>query len=335
MASPDGDGSTPERLRQEAAEWFARLNTRRIDAQTLQAFRVWRKAPGRRAAFAEIEAVYGRSAEVKDAPEIRAALEAALARGPRKGRRRLGAIVLASAAAVTVAAIIAVVGAWPPTGLPNPLGKTYATTIGEQRNLRLADGSRLWLDTDTRVTVHFKPQTRTITITQGQALFEVAHAPERPFKVVAGDTEVVALGTRFDVRRGRSGEIVTLLEGEVEVRKGPDQVRLRPGQQIVATQALSQPQAVNLKVASSWTEGRIIFEATPLADAIEEVNRYSQRKINLAAPDAADDPISGAFETGDVTAFAAAVAQLHGLKVVSQGSQHITLAQGTSQGAAP
>ena len=335
MASPDGDGSTPERLRQEAAEWFARLNTRRIDASTLEAFRQWRKAPGRRAAFAEIEALYGRSAQLADAPEIRAALEAALARKPRASKRRIGAFVLASAVAFILVSTLATTGPWRLTNLPDPLGQTYATAIGEQRNLRLADGSRLWLDTDTRVTVRFRPEARMITIAQGQALFEVAPAPERPFKVVAGDTEVVALGTRFDVRRGRSGVIVTLLEGEVDVRKGSEQVRLRPGQQIVAAQALSPPQMVSLEIASSWTEGRIIFEATPLAEAIEEVNRYSQRKIHLAAPDAADDPISGAFETGDATAFANAVAQLHGLSVISQGSQQITLAQGTSQGAAP
>lgn len=327
MPASRGEDADDTRIQQEAAAWFARLNTQRVDAATLEAFRVWRKAPGRRAAYAQVESVYSRSGELKLDPQIEALLQAALERhplpaGPKRPALR---VMIAGSALVVGLVVLGLVSVGLPRFLPHSEREAYVTAVGEQRSLRLPDGSRMWLDTDTQVRVRMTPASRDIILLQGQAMFEVAHDGERPFRVGAGETSITALGTRFDVRRNDARVVVTLLEGEVEVRRGAAEARLRPGEQITSTRSLGSPTSVNLEIASSWTQGRLIFDATPLAEAVEEVNRYSTRKLSIQTQEATNDRISGAFDAGDIEAFAQAVAQLHDLQIQS-GPEGLTLA---------
>src|SRR5690606_31466403 len=154
----------------------------------------------------------------------------------------------------------------------------YVTAVGEQREITLLDGSHVRLDTDTRMRVRFNEGTRRILLDRGQALFEVAHRAQQPFVVQAGDTEVTALGTRFDVRRSADvrGARVTLVEGSVAVTGG-DGVnrrdwRLQPGEQLNTAARSAKPRSVDVTVATSWAKGRLVFQNTPLQDAVAEVN---------------------------------------------------------------
>lgn len=95
--------------------------------------------------------------------------------------------------------------------------EVYSTGIGEQRSLTLADGSTIALNARSRVEVRYTEDRRSVELVEGQALFQVAKNPRRPFVVRAGDARVRAVGTAFDVWRGRSGTVVTVVEGRVAV----------------------------------------------------------------------------------------------------------------------
>lgn len=328
MAGLKSGAPPPDVLRKEAAQWFARLNTKQVSAATLEAFRQWRKAPGRRDAYAEIEAAWAQTAQAEGQPQVQAALRSALEKtNPQPWAvtpRRRG---LAWGGLVAALGLIVVVGIWRPAGPWPGFGhETYATAVGEQRSLRLADGSRVWLDTDTRLSIHLAASRRDVTLHRGQAMFDVARDPARPFTVRAGETSVRALGTRFDVRRSGDQVRVTLVEGKVQVAQPRSEaLTLSPGQQVLAADTLGRPTQVDLTSATSWTEGRIVFEAAPLHQAVAEVNRYSPRKIILDAPRAANDKVTGAFDSGDLDAFVLAVSQLHGLEVAEADDDRVRL----------
>lgn len=312
-----------EAVLKEAAAWFARLNTRSISSATLEDFRTWRQEPGRRDAYAEIERAWRRTSALAGGADMAAAVDEALARGGRRPGWGRSPAVLVGVLLALVMSVGAGLLAWP--GLA---GRTYATGIGEQRLVQLADGSRVRLDTDTRLSVRLTGKARRIRLERGQAFFDVAHDATRPFVVDAGAADVRALGTRFDVRRDSGLVRVTLVQGSVEVRPAAAAARpvvLRPGEQVTADGGLSPPRRIDVTAATSWTDGRIIFHAVPLNAAVAEVNRYSRRRIVLDAPSVAGEAVTGAFDSGDVDAFVSAVSELHGLRARPEGEDVIRL----------
>ena len=301
-----------EQAKTEAADWFARLNRRDVSSADMEAFRIWRKAPGHKEAYDEVDAFWRRSEELKNDPDIKAAVQGALDRStPRPvlaQRRRYGL-------AFALILLACLGGGYLLLG-----PKVYSTGVGEQRTVQLADGSSVMLDTDSQVVVRLSGARRDIRLGRGQAMFEVAHDAKRPFVVTAGATSVTALGTQFDVRRERDGATVTLVRGAVEVRErsgGDAQVwRLAPGQRVATQAAAPTPSHVDVDSATSWTSGRLIFHAMPLREAVAEFNRYERRKIEVADGPVGDALVSGIFAVGDADTFIGSVAELHDLTVV-------------------
>lgn len=309
---------TPDRrIRKEAADWFARLNARTVSVGDLEAFRAWRAAPDHRAAYDAVEAAWRRSGTLIGAPDIEAALAEAVVRPHRRPRVMGGALL---AAGVAILAVVAA-GLW-----HQSRSTRFITETGERRIVRLSDGSELHLDTASLVTARLGTDRRDLTLVRGQAFFVVAPDRERPFTVTAGATRVVALGTRFDVRRDGSDVRVTLVEGAVSVRstEGQRSWRLAPGEQIVTRASApetARPVRVDAAQVTAWTEGRLAFDALPLGRALAEVNRYETRPLTLAAGVDPTLPISGVFDAGHGPAFAEAAARLHGLTVQTEADQ--------------
>src|SRR5690606_14686343 len=100
--------------------------------------------------------------------------------------------------------------------------QVYSTGIGEQRTVKLADGSIVHLNTDSSLRVEYSPATREVHLVEGEALFVVAKEPARPFRVEAGQTTVQALGTQFNVYRRAGGIEVSVIEGAVRVADKQD-----------------------------------------------------------------------------------------------------------------
>ena len=123
-------------------------------------------------------------------------------------------------AAAAAAAIVLASGLWmyqriAPTPLAAPVQLT--TRHGEQLSERLADGSVLHLNTDTTVSIDLRERTRRIHLEAGQAMFEVAHDPRRPFTVYAQSLAVTAVGTMFDVYQHTDGVVISVISGTVAV----------------------------------------------------------------------------------------------------------------------
>lgn len=145
----------------------------------------------------------------------------------------------------------------------------FATAIGERRDVTLADGSQLLLDSGSQIEVSWHPLSRRVALRAGQVLFEVSPARYRPFVVSAGSTDIRVLGTRFNVRRLDDDVRVTLERGRVEVGTSATAqapVVLLPGQQVDAIGGQLTPLAkVDAATAMAWKDDRLVFERTPWA----------------------------------------------------------------------
>lgn len=314
------DRSKDGRVTREAGAWHALLNDThpRIETEDLEAFSAWQSDPKNRAAYDRIDDISRSVRALQDDPDIRLATAEALARGPerrrfvmRLGTRRVRVVVGALVAASVVASV---------AGGYIALRPTYATDVGQTFSARLADGSRLTLDTDSQVRVRFSEGERRIELLRGQALFEVAHNAQRPFIVQAGDTRVRATGTRFEVRKTGEDVRVTLTQGSVEVvdRDAKTKTwRLKPGEALTlraAAPTAATPTPVDVQTATSWTTGSVTFQDMPLDEAVAELNRYSREKIVLGEGAPRTRRISGVFSTGDNDDFIAALSAYYGLK---------------------
>ncbi len=204
-------------------------------------------------------------------------------------------------------------------------GHQYSTPIGGLDTVPLADGSRITLNTDTRIRVELSDTERRIELDKGEAFFEVAKDPARAFVVQVNDKRVTAVGTRFSVRRvgdgARAGEIeVVVTEGRVKLEQGPPAFvpGSKAGPAVGSATALDagavartsrtevlvrQGLAPEAEQLLSWRTGFLVFEATTLADAVAEFNRYSTRKIVVADPSIAALRIGGNFRSSNTDAF--------------------------------
>ncbi|MBL8266569.1 FecR family protein [Steroidobacter sp.] len=189
----------------------------------------------------------------------------------------------------------------------------YSTPVGGLDSVALDDGSHVILNTDSRIRVALREHERRISLTQGEAFFDVAKDASRPFVVEAGDKRIVAVGTKFSVRRTDSGVQVVVTEGSVRVETGGGAV-LRPKETLLKAGSIAQTAedddvSVRPDVSSeidkllSWREGYVAFETMTLAEAVAEFNRYNARKIVIASPTIGGLRISGKFRTDNTDAF--------------------------------
>jgi transmembrane sensor len=230
------------------------------------------------------------------------------------------------AAAATVAGLVTGLWAW-----QGYMRTHVSTAIGEIRELRLADGSRVTLGTQSRVSLHYESALRGVRLESGEALFKVTKDPERPFVVQAGNVRVRAVGTEFDVRHSDRGVEVAVAEGAVDVwRELTSQeppVRVAAGsrtfitrEQISAPEALTEAQVVR---SVEWTTGIIDFNGMTLAEAAAELNRYNRRAIVIADPELAAHKIIGRFRATDPVAFANAAAAMLDARLKADNDQLI------------
>lgn len=190
--------------------------------------------------------------------------------------------------------------------------KTVSTARGKQRVILLTDGSQITLNTSSRARVHYSGALRGVQLLEGEALFDVAKDPRRPFVVAAADRQVVALGTAFGVRLDGTAVQVTLVEGSVAV----DKVKLSPGQQLIA-EARQTPivRTVDTARATSWRDGWLVLNRDTVREAIKEVSRYTDEEIVCDDPRLMDLHVSGTFRTGEIEGFLNALAEIHPLTV--------------------
>jgi len=298
----------------EAADWFARLSRTPIETEELTAFQRWSRDPANLAAYNHIEDVSRAVRGLRDDPVMRAAARQALARPPEGAGRGLATDWRAWGSGLAFAGVV--LGA---VLTFKSLGaETYSTRIGEISSLRLDDASQVRLNTDSKLRIRFSDGQRRVELLRGQAYFEVAHDAARPFVVAAGPAQVRAVGTQFDVRRAGPQVRVVLAEGRVAVTDKPagkDGWTLAPGQELVlGGSAAARPTSVDVAAVTSWRTGELTFHDMTLADAVDELNRYSKTKIILGQSAPRQLKISGVFKAGDIAEFTSAASMLYGLR---------------------
>lgn len=263
---------------EQALEWVARLATGEADGEALAEFARWRdRDPRNEKALIAARRLWldiGTPLEAARDPAVVA--RAAVQRSGKRAAYRM----LAAAAALTLA--VGIGRQW-----SHDWRYDQVTAVGEQRAVALADGSTMWLDTDSAVDLDIDEHGRRVRLARGEAYFDVRKNPKLPFVVDAGTGRVKVLGTAFSVRREGEDVRVTVQRGRVEVSgRGTAAVLLAPDQTVWLRRGdvYKQPRFVDAERALSWRRGRLQFENRPIAEVLEELRRYDPRYVVLDYP---------------------------------------------------
>lgn len=342
----DGTGNERERqvIADEAAEWFV-ANREPLDAARRAAFGEWLRRSTRHEeeylalmrVARRVQRARGQSPSVEallaDARSEEATKEATNVTPMAAERRARRAPFLRQpwlyAAVAAGVACLALLMFWGRGNPPAPQtawapGDRYSTLHGQQLTKVLADGSVLHLNTDSVVYVRYEQSLRRVMIERGQVMFNVAHDPARPFRVIAGSAQVVAVGTEFDVYLKDRVTLVTVVEGRVAVApvasegstatlREPIQVAAGEQVRVVRGELPTQPSAVDTRNVTAWLNRKIAFEHETLSVVAAEFNRYSATPIVIESPELRTLAVSGVFNVDDTESF---VAFLHSQKGV-------------------
>jgi transmembrane sensor len=304
--------------REDAAAWVVRLEAGDLDDAEAVSFDAWLSAsPENGTAFDAALAVSRDYA--CEAGRVDRALAFRRTRATPVDRRAalgLGAV----AAAAVVAVVVAPQFAAPPT-------ESYATAKGERRTVALADGSTIEMNGGAALSVTLGRQGRQVVLHKGQALFDVAHAPNRPFDILAGDRQVRVVGTRFDVRRLEGRLSVTVEHGAVEVRPAAGAsgraYRLRPGQKLDHVEGAERTRVAAADPAEvlAWRTGRLVYRDQPLSVVVADLNQQFATPIRIADPALASATFSGVLILDDQDAVVQRLALLLPIRTVRSDAE--------------
>ncbi len=297
----------------EAVDWFVRRRTASADASA--AFEAWLEDAPNAEAYAEVERAWSDVGEAGDDADL-LALRKSVSAGAARPRRAIAAGLVAALLGLSALAAYEFGG---PKALAN---QSFRTGVGQQATVTLPDGTTVTLNTDTVVRTRADGERRLVYLDRGQAYFKVAKDRRRPFIVTAAGRTVTALGTAFDVRvDGRELKVV-LVEGKVRVESvGPARSasQASPEQGVLATEMgpgsqLVAPDDADWRVTrtdtareTSWLHGQIVIDDKPLSEVVEELNRYSNRKVVLVDHRLGEAHLSGIFRPGDLEGLARAL----------------------------
>jgi transmembrane sensor len=267
----------------EAIGWFVALQDPDTPEDRFLAFRQWLEtAPENREAYDRVEALWV-ALDPLEAETPAPLFQPRRAPARRAQTRRaavwsgVGLAIAASLGAIVILPLMA----------KAPHIDIYRTAKGERRDVTLADGSRLSLNSGTQISVQLGKKSRTVVLTTGEVLFDVVHDPARPFEVAVGDQQIRDIGTAFNVLRRDDQLTVTVLRGAVAVdnQTSGETARLAPGDELrhrIGSSQSSQTR-VNPEEAVAWRSGRLIYRDQPLSDVAADLNRYLPVPISVDA----------------------------------------------------
>jgi transmembrane sensor len=319
------DSVMSEEVRVEAATWIARLRDEQRGPDVETDLRKWLgESDEHRHAFDRMTRVW----EVAGNIRMRAHADVSAVRA---GRSRFSPWAAAVVSATLAMAVITTVY-W--------RDDAFTTAVGQQRVRELRDGTRVLLNTDTRIEVNYDEHVRRVRLVRGEARFDVSKHPTWPFIVSVAGQEIRALGTSFIVRHDNDQDLsVTLVDGRISVApiagtgEAPPEAPqvLVPGQRLVISQhrapAVDRPE---LSRVTAWERGRVEFDETPLEDATTEMNRYTTTRVIVPDAEVAQLRIGGVFRAGDSDEFVKIVTAALGLQADRNGG-NIVLSRSTTQ----
>lgn len=340
-----------ERIRQEAAQWFAKTLDGRLTGSEQAARDAWLAAdPTHRAEYSALERVWQAAAAVP-ADRLRALVAAPdgqrdptpARRGSKSYRWIAGASLCLLAASIGIVRLgwhadenVDIAQTRSPALTTAHAADEYTTGPGERRTLTLADGTTVEMSTRTHLRVRYTPEQRDVTLVSGEAMFSVAHNPARPFVVDAGAGRVTVTGTRFDVRRATTGVSVAVESGSVKVdgnaggnaatvSRSSVTLTRALGTTVRADGSVSPAQPVDLTTALAWREGKLIFRNATLADVVEEVSRYRRAPVTVSDSAAARLRLTSVFSADDTDALLAALPEFLPVRLQTLPNGSVTI----------
>lgn len=326
-----------EQHEQAAVAWLLRQDAGPWTEQDAAAFEAWlAQSAGHRAAYyrfkgawqevGKLRVLRGRGVARPSAAAVAGVGNIAVRRRPW---RRLPGLAIA-------ASVACIVGLAALTYLLVPSSNVYTTRVGAIETVSLPDGSRLTLNTDSRLSTDMDANGRRLRLRQGEAFFEVAKDPLRPFVVEAGDKRIVAVGTAFSVRRSGSEVRVVVSEGSVRVETAGRaaevlQAPLLDAGMIASTQGdavlVQTLSPVEIAQNLSWRTGQLVFRDTPMAEAVAEFNRYNTRKLVIEDPAVDGLHVGGIFRATQLDAFVSLVQQGFPVQARAEGDRIVLTAR--------
>jgi len=316
-------------LRREAASWLARLQSDR-DPDIESKFQRWRDAdPRHAAAFDRVKQSYGQAGLLRHSPLARSSQLRPIIR--KQEWTPLHALAAAAAIVILVPAGVMLFRGSPLFGGTEAV--MLMTNVGEIKQVDLADGSKVTLDTATKVEVEISRSRRSARLKHGRARFEIAQT-SAPFVVETASTTVTARQGVIDVEQGAQQDRVQVLAGAADVRGAAQRetspLTLGVGERATVRSDGSGEKSVAAP-APDWTRGMLQFDGTPLAEAVALANRYSERQIILA-----DDldrlRVTGAFRAGDTAGLAKGLAAAFSLSLQQRADGNLVLSRKVSPG---
>ncbi len=285
-----------ELINETAAGWIARRDSGAWSSADEVEFERWLNAsPRNRVAWLRLNAAWERADELGDRA----------GRPPRPRRRRV--FIGGAIAAMLLAAVFAAIEFGP---------QSYATAVGGSRAEMLEDGSRLELNTDSRVSVRQTGDLRRVKLDRGEAFFTVSRDDARPFIVEAGRFRIVASNGAFAVHREGERVVVAVEQGQVAVRRRDLSGADEPVICTAGSMLEARPEATRLVAAPSqidrllsWRRGLVTFDDARLADVVAEFNRYNRTQLVITDPALAEARVGGAFRPTNLDAFVRVLAQ--------------------------
>ncbi len=198
--------------------------------------------------------------------------------------------------------------------------QVYITGVGQLQTVRLDDGTRIELNTDSRIQAQVTESGRTMRLEKGEAYFEVVHDPRRPFVVFAGNRKIIDIGTKFSVRLDNGQVRVENLDGKPIVPTVADAGTALVTQDNGTLVANRAPRQVSREM--SWRSGVLVFDQETLAAAAEEFNRYNRKKV-VVVGEARDVRVGGRFRANNADVFASLIQTGMGLNVQYDDDQII------------
>jgi transmembrane sensor len=310
------------RARDEAAQWFVRLQDGELSAPERQRFEAWlAQRPEHRYEFDVLQGLWS-AADLLPTARLQALGDPPIERPRRR-------TVLRYAVAASLVAVGLGLGLFLTFNYTKSYNAEFATRLGEHRQVLLPDGSSIDLNSRSVVTVHYENHQRGVELKQGEAMFSVEHDPSRPFVVVAGAGQVTVTGTRFDVRREDEQTRVAVEAGRVKVqgRMSDQVVTLTAGRGThVDTQGqVAAAYAVNPGELTAWRSGKLVFNNAPLSEVAREVSRYREQPLRISTASVGNLRLTSVFNTGDTDALLKALPRILpvALRTLPDGSQEI------------
>lgn len=274
---------------ERAAHWYAVLRDGKAGIDDRTAWQAWLRADEmHQAAWRYVEGVSRDFEPLRGQADARLVADAVgVAAGRMHSRRR----VLAGVAALGTGTVLGWMS-WREALLPASVmawAADHRTRTGEQRQIMLADGSRLWLNTASAINVRFDASERRIELVEGEVFIATARDATRPFLVQTAQGRMRALGTRFNVRRDADQTRLAVYEGVVEIRAAASGAmrRVAAGQQVhFDAHEIAATEAADV-AREAWTEGALIADNISLRQVVAELRRY--RRGHLGVADAVAD----------------------------------------------